>query len=79
MKIINAARFSGALFLIAGIYAFFVMRTGFQSTAPVLARQAWFAAYTPLWIIGGWLWLLAIFCIESRREGQKEEQGHEAP
>jgi len=61
MKIINAARFSGIVFLIASLYTFFLSRTGFDSTLAVLDRQTWFADSGLLWMGVGWLWLLAIF------------------
>lgn len=61
MKIINAARFSGTVFLIAGLYAFFLTNGGMRSTASVLDRQAWLDANGLIWMVGGWLWLLAIF------------------
>lgn len=61
MKIINAARLSGILFLIAGLITLFMTRTGLDMTGPFLARQTWLLANGTLWAASWWLWLVAIF------------------
>lgn len=61
MKIIQAARFSGFAFFVAGLFTFFFARTGLRVVGVLLPRQVWVVENAPLWMAANWLWLLAIF------------------
>lgn len=61
MKISYAAAFSGLAFLVAILFALFIMRPGLRITGVLLPRQAWILNSPVEWSIGWWLWLVAIF------------------
>jgi len=61
MKISYAALFSGLAFLAAALFAAFVARSGWRITGVQLPRQAWLLDNSPMWELGLWLWLVAIF------------------
>ncbi len=47
--------------LIAAAYTLLIMPDGLDTIGVSLPRQAWLLETGPLWQIGAWLWLLAIF------------------
>jgi hypothetical protein len=61
MKVIQAARFSSLVFVIATVFTLFVSRTGYRIIGVTLPRQVWIVEHPALWAIGNWLWMLAIF------------------
>ncbi len=61
MKVIQAARFSGLIFLVATTFAIFATRTGYRIVGVTLPRQVWLVEHPTLWAAGNWLWMLAIF------------------
>ncbi len=61
MRIIYAARFSGFAFVIAALFTILILRTGLRTAGVQLPRQVWLQENETLWMMGGWLWLLAIF------------------
>lgn len=61
MKIINAARLSGILFLIAGLLSLFIPPPGLNFTVPVQARQELMLYSGTFWTVIWWFWLAAIF------------------
>jgi hypothetical protein len=61
MKIINAARFAGFVFIATGLITLLGLGPGLDPRLDGGARADWFAANGGLWMVGGWLWLLAIF------------------
>jgi hypothetical protein len=61
MRIINAARFSGLAFLTASLVTLLWLRMGLRTATVQLPRQVWVQENQVVWMIGGWLWLLAIF------------------
>lgn len=60
MKLINAARFAGITFLVAGIYSTTVMQPIYSLMIEGQQQHGWLAEVLPRWTIGGWLVLLSI-------------------
>ena len=60
MKLINAARFAGITFLVAGIYSTTVIQPIYSLMIEGQQQHGWLAEVLPRWTIGGWLVLLSI-------------------
>lgn len=60
MKLINAARFAGITFLVAGIYSTTVLQPIYRLMIEGQQQQGWLVEVLPRWTIGGWLLLLSI-------------------
>jgi hypothetical protein len=61
MKLIRAASFAAVVFAITNLYSLFLLSTPLTITREWMLRSEWFAAYVSLWMVGGWLALLAVF------------------
>jgi hypothetical protein len=61
MSVPNAARFTTVVFLGAALYTWLQMRPGLAAVGLAAERQAWLALHGPVWTLGWWLWLVAIF------------------
>lgn len=61
MNVPNAARFTTIAFLGAALYTWRQMRPGLMAVGLMAERQTWLALHGPVWTLGWWLWLVAIF------------------
>lgn len=61
MKVIQAARFSGIVFLVTAIFTYLFARTGLRLVGVQLPRQVWVTENVPFWMAVNWLWLLVVF------------------
>lgn len=61
MQVPYAARFATIAFLVAAVYAGWQLRPALHTANGIATDQSWMLDHTGQWMIGGWLWLLALF------------------
>jgi hypothetical protein len=61
MKLIRSASFAAIVFAMVNLYTLLVLTTPLAIATEWTVRREWFAANPVLWMVGGWLALLAIF------------------
>lgn len=61
MKLRFAAAFSSATVLIALLSSVLMLRPALRIVGVHFPRQAWIMDHPTLWMVGAWLWMLAIF------------------